>query len=232
MPVGKRIYLKRKMPDPKLIAAFRQIPASNTADCMERNSAMNPRIKLMSKPKQEMCGPAFTVHTRAGDNLAIYAALRFCQAGDVIVIDDEGDNTRSLIGEVMMSYLRDQKKIAGIVIDGPIRDIDNLRNWELPIYATSTTPGGPYKDGPGEVNVSVSCANVSVNPGDLILGDADGVICIPRQDAAQILPQAQAFHQQDEAKQVAFSQGKADLSWVDQSLKDKKFEVIDDVYRP
>ena len=106
MPVGKRIYLKRQMPDPKVVAGFKKIPASNTADCMERNCAMNPRIKLMSNPDEEMVGPAFTVHTRAGDNLAIYAALKYCQPGDVIVIDDEGDNTRSLIGEVMMSYLR------------------------------------------------------------------------------------------------------------------------------
>lgn len=232
MPVGKRIYLKRQMPDPKVVAGFKKIPASNTADCMERNCAMNPRIKLMSNPDEEMVGPAFTVHTRAGDNLAIYAALKYCQSGDVIVIDDEGDNTRSLIGEVMMSYLRDQKKIAGIVIGGPIRDIDNLRNWKLPIYATSTTPGGPYKEGPGEINVPVACGNVSVNPGDVILGDADGVICIPRKDAPEILPKAQAFHEQDEAKAIAFSKGEVDLSWVDKSLADKGFDIIDDVYRP
>lgn len=232
MPVGKRIYLKRELPDPKVVAAFRKLPASNVADCMERNSAMHPRIRLMSKPSQEMAGPAFTVHNRAGDNLAIYAALRFCHEGDVIVITNEGDNTRSLIGEVMMSYLRDQKKIAGIVIDGPIRDIDNLANWDLPIYARDTTPGGPYKEGPGEINVSVSCGNVSVNPGDIILGDPDGVICIPRQDAPTLLPLAQDFHEKDDKKLLAFSQGSADLSWVDQSLKDKGFDIIDDVYHP
>ena len=93
MPVGKRIYLKRQMPDPKVVAGFKKIPASNTADCMERNCAMNPRIKLMSNPDEEMVGPAFTVHTRAGDNLAIYAALKYCQPGDVIVIDNEGGSS-------------------------------------------------------------------------------------------------------------------------------------------
>ena len=232
MPVGKRIYLKRKLPDPELVKGFEGIPASNVADCMERNCAMNPRIRLMSSPDHEMVGPAFTVHTRAGDNLAIYAALRFCHEGDVVVIDNEGDTTRSLIGEVMMSYLRDQKKIAGIVIDGPIRDIDNLQNWKLPIYATSTTPGGPYKEGPGELNVPVSCGNVSVNPGDVILGDPDGVICIPRKDAPEILPKAQAFHKKDDEKAVLFSQGKVDLSWADDSLKNKGFDIIDDIYRP
>ena len=232
MAVGKRIFLKRDLPDPEVVKGFSKIPASNTADCMERNCAMNPRVKLMSNPDHEMVGPAFTVHTRAGDNLAIYAALRYCQEGDVIVIDDEGDNTRSLIGEVMMSYLRDQKKIAGIVIDGPIRDIDNLQTWNLPIYARSTTPGGPYKEGPGELNVPVSCGNVSVNPGDIILGDSDGVICIPRKDAPDILPKAQEFHKKDNEKAIAFSRGEVDLSWVDETLEEKNFEIIDDVYRP
>ncbi|MGQ5709506.1 RraA family protein [Lactobacillus sp. PSON] len=232
MPIGKRIYLQRELPDPALVAEFKKLPASNVADCMERNSAMHPRIKLMSKPTAEMAGAAFTVHNRAGDNLAIYAALRFCHEGDVLVISNEGDNTRSLIGEVMMSYLRDQKKIAGIVIDGPIRDIDNLHNWDLPIYARDTTPGGPYKEGPGEINTPISCGNVSVNPGDIILGDSDGVICIPRRDASDLLPKAQAFHKKDDEKLVAFSQGAVDLSWVDKSLKDKGFDIIDDIYRP
>lgn len=232
MPVGKRIYLKRKMPDPAIIKKFQNLPASDVADCMERDSAMHPRIKLMSKPKSEMAGPAFTVHTRAGDNLGVFAALRYCQAGDVLVIDDEGDNTRSLVGDVLMSYLEKQKHIAGIVVDGPIRDFDNLQNWSLPIYARSNTPGGPYRDGPFEVNVPVACGNVSVNPGDIILGDADGVICIPRQDAADILPRAETFHQENDAKQTAFSKGEADLSWVDQSLKDKRFEIINDIYHP
>ncbi|TSO26421.1 RraA family protein [Lactobacillus sp. LL6] len=232
MPIGKRIYLKRELPNPEIVAAFKKLPASNVADCMQRNSAMHPRIKLMSKPKSEMAGAAFTVHNRAGDNLAIYAALRYCNEGDVLVITNEGDNTRSLIGEVMMSYLRDQKKIAGIVIDGPIRDIDNLQNWDFPIYARDTTPGGPYKEGPGEINVPVACGNISVNPGDIILGDSDGVICIPRRDAAALLPKAQAFHQKDDEKLIAFSNGNVDLSWVDESLKDKGFDIIDDIYRP
>ncbi len=140
MQVGKRIYLKREMPDLKVVKSFAKLPASNVADCMERSNAMNPRIQLMSNPDQEMCGPAFTAHTRAGDNLAIYAALKYCHPGDVVVINDEGDDTRAVIGEVMMTWLRDQRHVAGVVVDGPMRDIDSLQNWKLPIYATGTTP--------------------------------------------------------------------------------------------
>ena len=91
-----------------------------------------------------------------------------------------------------MAYLRYTKKIAGIVLDGPIRDIDEIGNWDFPVYCTGTTPGGPYKEGPGEINVPIACGGVSVNPGDIILADPDGVIVIPRKDAPVILEDARS----------------------------------------
>lgn len=233
MSVGKRIYLKRELPDPEIVEQFKSIPASNTADVMSRNSAMNPRIRLVSSPKaQMMAGPAFTVKARAGDNLALHAALNFCSEGDVIVVSNEEDDTRALLGEVMMAYLLYVKKVAGIVLDGPIRDIDEIGKWDFPVYCTGTTPGGPYKDGPGEINVPISCGGISVNAGDIILGDPDGVIVIPRRDAAQILEDAKAFQAADEAKLIAARNGTAKRGWVDKALEEKGFEIIDDVYRP
>lgn len=212
---------------------FKTIPASNTCDVMGRNAAMNPRIRLMSSPKdQMMVGPALTVKTRAGDNLALHAALNMAQEGDVIVVSNEGDTTRALIGEVMMAYLRYTKKVAGIVIDGPIRDIDEIGQWDFPVYATGTTPGGPYKEGPGEINVPISCGEISVNPGDIILADPDGVIVIPRKDAPQILEDAKKFQAADESKLEAAKNGTANRAWVEKTLAAKEFEIIDDVYEP
>ena len=233
MAVGKRIYLKREMPDPEIMEQFKSIPASNTADVMARNCAMNPRIKLVSSPKaQMMVGPAFTVKARAGDNLALHAALNFCNEGDVLVVSNEEDDTRALMGEIMMAWLKYTKKVAGIVLDGPIRDIDEIGKWDFPVYCTGTTPGGPYKDGPGEVNVPIACGGVSVNPGDIILADPDGVIVIPRKDAAQVLKDAQEFQAADEKKLAAAKNGTSNRAWVDKSLAEKGFEIIDDVYRP
>ena len=233
MSVGKRIYLKRHMPDKEVMMQFKTIPASNTCDVMGRNAAMNPRIRLMSSPKdQMMVGPALTVKTRAGDNLALHAALNMAQEGDVIVVTNEGDTTRALIGEVMMAYLRYTKKVAGIVIDGPIRDIDEIGQWDFPVYATGTTPGGPYKEGPGEINVPISCGEISVNPGDIILADPDGVIVIPRKDAPQILEDAKKFQAADESKLEAAKNGTANRAWVEKTLAAKEFEIIDDVYEP
>ena len=228
MPVGKRIYLKRPMPDKALMDEFAKLPASNVADCMERSCAMNPRIRLISKSRPgSVCGPAFTVKCRAGDNLALHAALTYCQEGDVLVVSNEEDTTRALTGEVMMSYLFYTKKAAAIIIDGPIRDMESLSQWEFPIYCTGATPGGPYKEGPGEVNVPIACGGISVNPGDIILADHDGIIVIPPKDAPGILEAAQKFHEADEAKANAAKEGKANRDWVLKALENKGFEIID-----
>ena len=233
MSVGKRIYLQRNMPDPELVEAFKQIPASNTADVMGRSCAMNPRIKLVSSPKaQMMAGPAYTVKCRAGDNLTLHAALNFCHEGDVLVVSNEEDDTRALMGEVMMAYLYLTKKVAGIILDGPIRDIDEIGKWDFPVYCTGTTPGGPYKEGPGEINVPISCGGISVNPGDIILADPDGIICIPRKDAASILVEARKFQETDEKKLIAARNGTANRAWVEKSLNEKGFEIIDGIYEP
>ncbi|NLU44576.1 MAG: RraA family protein, partial [Acholeplasmataceae bacterium] len=224
MSVGKRIYLKRVMPDPEIMKQFKAIPASNTADVMGRSCAMNPRIKLVSSPKaQMMVGPAYTVKCRAGDNLLLHAALNYCNEGDVLVVSNEGDDTRSLIGEVMMAYLYYTKKIAGIIIDGPIRDIDEIGKWDFPVYCNGTTPGGPYKEGPGEINVPISCGEISVNPGDIILADPDGIIVIPLKDAVTVLADAKKFQADDEAKLIAAKNGTAKRDWVEKSLADKGF---------
>ena len=233
MSVGKRIYLKRNMPDPELVEAFKSIPASNTADVMNRSCAMHPRIHLVSSPKAQMsCGPAYTVKCRAGDNLTLHAALNYCQEGDYLIVSNEEDDSRAILGEVMMAYLYYTKKIAGIVIDGPIRDIDEIGKWDFPVYCTGTTPGGPYKEGPGEINVPVSCGGISVNPGDIILADPDGVICIPRKDAAEILVAAREFQAKDEQKLIGSKTGTAKREWVAKTLEAKEYEIIDDVYRP
>lgn len=145
MSCGNRIYTKRTLAEPELIESFRELPAANVADCMGRSCAMNPRIHLISSPKRPLVGSALTVKCRAGDNLMIHAAMEMAGEGDVLVVSNEGDDKRALIGEVMMTYLRYEKKIAGIVLDGPIRDIEELSQWDFPIYATAARLADPIK---------------------------------------------------------------------------------------
>lgn len=231
MTIGNRVYLKRDLPDKELVRRFSVLPAANVGDCMYRSSALSSEIKLMSSPKNKMCGVALTVKSRPGDNLMLHQALNMAQEGDVIILSNNGDRTQAIMGEIMYKYLADFKNVAGIVIDGPIRDIDLISKSNCPIYATGTTPGGPYKEGPGEVNVPISIGGIAVNPGDIILGDKDGVIVIPKNDAVDLIEKAEANAQQDHAKAVKASEGTANRDWVKETLEKKGVEIIDDVYR-
>ena len=230
MSIANRVYVKRRLPDASIVEAFRKLAAAPVADCMGRLSAMHPEIRLMSpRTGRRMVGVALTVKSRSGDYLMIHKALNMAQPGDVIVVGTSGDRSRAVMGEVMFSYAK-FKKLEGLVIDAPIRDVDCLEELGLPVYATGTTPGGPYKEGPGEINVPISCGGVSIHPGDIILADSDGIIVIPSADAAELLGIAQAFAAKDDAKTSAALNGTCDRSWVDKALEAKKCEIIDDYY--
>lgn len=230
MSVGNRVFMKRPLPEQWLLDAFSQIPAANIADTMGRSCAMNPRIKLMSGAKRSMVGPALTVKGRGGDNLFIHQALDMAQPGDIIVVSNDEDDTRSLMGEVMFTYAQYQRKLGGLILDGPIRDLDALRKMPLPVYATGSTPGGPHKNGPGEINVPIACGGVSVNPGDIIVADADGIIVIPLKDAPTVLEAAQKFCEQDQKKVIACRNGTQNRAWVMKKLVENETEFIDSCY--
>ena len=212
MAVGNRVFLKRPMPSQELLDGFAGLPAANIADTMGRSCAMNPRIKRMS------------------DNLFLHRALDMAQPGDIIVVSNDEDQTRSLMGEIMFTYAKYQRKLGGLVLDGPIRDVDAVRQMDLPVYANGSTPGGPHKEGPGEINVPIACGGVSVNPGDIIVADADGIIVIPLKDAPAVLEAAKKFHQQDEAKVEAAKNGTSNRAWVMKTLQAKNTEFIDGAY--
>ena len=231
MSIGNRIFLKKPEAPQELLDAFSTIPAANISDTMGRLVGMHPRIKLQSAPKNPInVGRALTIKTRSGDNLMLHKALNMAKPGDVLIVsNDGGESYRSLIGEIMFTYLA-STGAAGIIIDGPIRDIDAVRKMEMPIYATGTNPAGPYKEGPGEINVPISCGGISVNPGDIIVMDEDGVIVIPLQEAETVLVNARAFQQKDEAKLLAAQEGRAKRDWVDALIAKKEVEIIDKAY--
>ena len=228
MSIGNRIFLKKPEAPQELLDAFSTIPAANISDTMGRLVGMHPRIKLQSAPKKPInVGRALTIKTRSGDNLMLHKALNMAKPGDVIILsNDGGESYRSLIGEIMFTYLA-SRGAAGIIIDGPIRDIDAVRKMEMPIYATGTNPAGPYKEGPGEINVPISCGGISINPGDIIVMDEDGVIVIPLQEAETVLKNARAFQEKDEAKLLAAQEGRAKREWVDALIEKKEVEILD-----
>ncbi|MDU4960350.1 MAG: RraA family protein [Sporomusaceae bacterium] len=226
---GFRIFKKVNRPSKDLIEQFRGLPVANIADEMNRFSCVDARIKPVNKA--QLLGPAFTVKARIGDNMMFHKALDLALPGDVIVVDVQGDLVNSVTGEIMMRQAL-KKGLAGIVIDGAIRDLEALREMDMAIYAAGVTPKGPYKDGPGEINVPVSCGGVVVNPGDILVGDVDGIVVIRPQDAAVVAEKAKAKKQKEQATFKAIEAGTLDRSaYSDEAFLKKGCEIIDDYYQ-
>lgn len=152
-----------------------------------------------------MVGPAFTVRTAAGDNRAIHQALDAFRPGDVLVIDGGGDTSRALVGEIM-AEIAERRGAAGLVIDGAIRDAGTLARSDFPVFARAAIHRGPYKNGPGQMGVPVAVGGMIVQPGDIVVGDEDGVVAFPPAIAEELL---RAVRQQ-EAKEEAILQSVRD----------------------
>ena len=141
------------------------------------------------------CGQAVTVRVRGGDNLMIHKALSTLMPGDVLVIDGDADVSRALVGEIMMSYAKSRGAVA-FVVDGAVRDADSYETKQFPCWSRGINLRGPYKDGPGSINVPVVVGGMRVNPGDIILCDGDGVVAIPAEKAAEVAVES-LVHPQD-----------------------------------
>jgi RraA family protein len=215
--IGFQICKRTRKVDVETIARFRELPVANISDSMSRMFAGGPRLRPVHA-SGVLAGPAFTVKTRPGDNLMVHKALDMAEPGDVIVVDGGGDLTNSLIGEIMTSYAQ-QRRIAGMVIHGAIRDYDTLRAGTFPVFAAGVTHRGPYKDGPGEINVRVAIDGMVIEPGDLIVGDGDGIVCVPFEQTAEILKATEAKHRAELKQLEDIKQGNTDRSWVDATLK-------------
>jgi RraA family protein len=216
MTLGLRILKRKRAVDLALARQFLDIPVANVSDCMSRMTAGGPRLRPMySGPR--MAGPAVTVKTRPGDNLMIHKALQLLKPGDVLVVEGGGDLTNALIGEIMVGDAI-RRQAGGIVIHGAIRDADELRTMSLPVFAAGVTHRGPYKDGPGEINVPIALDGMVIEPGDLMIGDGDGILCVPFGSVEAML-QAAKNKQAAEAKMIAgIADGSYDRSWVDATL--------------
>lgn len=214
---GLRILKRQQQVSADLVAAFKGLPVANISDCMARMTAGGPRLRPMHHSGY-LAGPALTVRTRPGDNLMIHKALTLAQPGDVIVVDAGGDLTNALFGEIMVATAV-KNGVAGIVLNGAVRDSEEIGQGHFPVYAAGVTHRGPYKDGPGEINVPISLDGMVIHPGDLILGDADGLLCVPREEAPALLA---ATHQKMELEQrmlADIAAGRLDTAWIDAALQ-------------
>jgi len=195
-----------------------QFASSILADVAGRRGALHGRIAPLA-PTMKFAGPALTVEVRPGDNLMIHAALALARPGDVIVVDGKGDLGSALMGEIM-SHQAVALGVAAVVIDGAVRDSEAIRALGLPMFAAGLNPNGPTKSIAGRLNHPVSIGGVTVRPGDLVVGDADGVTVIERERAAALLPLA-AEKVAAETKRIADIKSRKALrpGWLDAALR-------------
>jgi 4-hydroxy-4-methyl-2-oxoglutarate aldolase len=204
--------------DPGIVQQASQFPSSILADVAGRRGALSGRIAALS-PAMKFAGPALTVEVRPGDNLMIHAAMAIAQPGDVIIVDGKGDLSSALMGEIMSQQCV-ALGVAAVVIDGAVRDSEAIRELGFPMYAAGLNPNGPTKFVPGRVNHPISIGGVSVHPGDLVVGDADGVTVIERDKAAAMMPLA-AEKVAAETKRIAQIKSRQALapSWLNAALR-------------
>jgi RraA family protein len=204
--------------DPAVVEQASRFPSSILADVAGRRGALNGRIAPLA-PSMRFAGPAVTVEVRPGDNLMIHAALALVQPGDVIVVDGKGDLGSALMGEIMCQQAV-ALGVAGVVIDGAVRDSEAIRELGFPMFAAGLNPNGPTKAVAGRLNHPVSVGGVTVRPGDLVVGDADGVTVVEREKAASLLPLA-AEKVAAETKRIADIKSRKALrpAWLDGALR-------------
>ncbi|MCB1835600.1 MAG: RraA family protein [Geminicoccaceae bacterium] len=219
MSIGFRILERQRVAPGTLVEAFARLPVANVSDSMARMTAGGTNLRPMHE-KGGMAGVALTVKSRPGDNLMLHKAIDMAVPGDVIVADAGGDLTNALIGELMLAYAV-KKGVTGFVINGAIRDVDAFRETNLPTFAAGVTHRGPYKDGPGEINVPIALDGMVIEPGDIVIGDADGVLVVPIDVAEDVLKKTQAKQDAETRQMRAIAEGTNDRSWVDAALRER-----------
>jgi regulator of RNase E activity RraA len=216
--LGFRILPTPSRLEASLVARFAGMQSSNVADAMGRFNFMDPGIR--ARTGLRMCGLAITVNARPADNLMVHKALQVGERGDVIVVATCGNTTSAVFGEMMCNTAA-AIPLGGIVVDGAIRDVGGITRLGFPAFSRSVSPGACDKDGPGEINVPISCGGVVVMPGDLVVGDDDGVVVVPRANAVEVLALVDELMVREEKRIAEIRGGELFRAEIDESLRKK-----------
>ncbi|WP_363549398.1 RraA family protein [Caldifermentibacillus hisashii] len=191
----------------KWMKQFYDLPTTCISDALNGMNNLDPSIKPL-QDSYKVAGRAFTVKIPAGDNTMVLKAIKEASPGDVLVVDAKGESYRAVAGDFVVS-LAQKLGIAGFIVDGVIRDLIGVRSLNFPVFSKGTTVAASFKNGAGEINVPISCGGVSITPGDIIVGDADGVVVIPQADAEKVLEKALAKLKKDEQREASALQDEA-----------------------
>ena len=219
---GFRINTNVPSIDPTLIDRFRDFDTPDISDLLNRLYAVDPRIHCLTGPEHAICGPACTVKVFPGDNLMVHKSLDIARPGDIVVVDAGASRTNAVLGDLISAKAK-HRKIQGFVVDGLIRDLPAIEELDFPVYARGTTPIGPLHRGPGEINYPVCCGGIVVNPGDLIVGDAAGVIIVPLGIAEELIGRLEKHRASNKAYFEAVRRGEFSNAWVDGVLESQGY---------
>ncbi len=221
--VGFRQFTNINRPHRSVVELFAGIPSANVDDNMNRIYAL---IGLKPFNRVPLLGTAFTVKVPAGNNLMFNRAIDLALPGDVLVVDGGASMERALCGEIMISHAR-QRGLAGFVINGCIRDVDAIAAIDFPVYALGQNPNGPLKDGPGEINVPVVAGGMAILPGDILVGDADGIVVVRPRDAIEVAAKAVKQNEGERKLLESIAAGTWDRSSFAALLAEKGCEIMD-----
>jgi regulator of RNase E activity RraA len=211
----------------ELMESFREFATPDISDLLNRLYALDPAIQCLTDRSQTVVGPACTVRVFPGDNLMVHKALDVARPGDLLVIAAGGTQAaNAVLGDLVSTKAR-HRGIAGCVIDGLVRDLPGIIDCGLPVFARGTTPVGPLHRGPGEINYAVACGGVVIQPGDVIVADAAGVVGIPRVIAAELLDRLRSHRDTNAAYFEAVKRGDFSNVWVDRLLTDVECPMIE-----
>lgn len=175
-------------PPADLVADLGRVPTTILSDMMNRMNAMQAAIKPV-RAGLRLAGPALTVKCMVGDNIMTHKAITMAQAGDVLVVDGRAHEDTAIWGGLQTAACM-VKKLGGVVVDGAVRDVAELREGDFPVFTRAATPAGPHKGWGGSVNEPIQCGGVTVMPGDIVIGDDDGVVVVAQAVATQVLTRA------------------------------------------
>lgn len=223
---GFRIRTSDTRPPREIINGFGEFVTPDVSDIMNRLYTMVPEIKNLTNPNLIMCGPACTVKVFPGDNLMVHKSLDIARPGDIIVIDAGSSRMNAVLGDLVTTKAK-HRGIAGFVVDGLVRDIEGIIESGVPVFARGTTPIGPLHRGPGEVNYPIQCGGIVIHPGDIVVGDMNGVVVVPQVEAEDLLQQLRSRKEAEAAYLAAVKRGEFSNEWVDRILTEGGCKTTD-----
>lgn len=224
---GFRIRKNIRRPKKNIVNGLGEFDTPVISDLMNRLYTMVPAIRNMTAPDLKIIGTACTVKVYPGDNLMVHKALDIAAAQDIIVVDAGGSPMNAVLGDLVSTKAR-HRGIGGFIVDGYIRDLPGITALRFPVYARGVTPIGPLHRGPGEINFPIQCGGIVVNPGDIVVGDMNGVVVIPQEIAENLLHRLQDRREAESAYYEAVQRGDFSNEWVDNLLEENHCEIFED----